>query len=945
MSFYRALGSALCLSLVFPVLFEPSAVPPAGSGDRRPAGSKFEVASPASMGTLASSLGALRAQQRIPDSRERVVRAARVEGTVHVDGLLDEPDWERAEPTSGFRQREPFEGEPTMEETVVRVLYDDENLYIGARLYDSDPSRIARQLTRRGETGRAAGYFEFSLDPNFDRSTGYSFRVTAAGVQRDQYNYDDTRSDGSWDGIWESAVSIDEEGWIAEVRIPLSQLRFDSSDREQVWGVNFARRRIVENERSEWVFVPQGVHGDVSRWGRLEGLHLSQHRRFAEVVPYALARAERAPSIPGDPFFDGSDAGARVGADVRYGLGSTFVLDMALNPDFGQVEVDPRVINLSAFETFFPERRPFFTRDDALFDFGLSGPQNNLFYSRRIGRSPQGGAPAEADYLDLPGETAILGAGKVTGRTVGGLSVGGLLSVTNRERGRAHLSGADELIRFEVEPLTTYGTARIRQDLREGQTRIGGILTGVERDLPGSGRLDLLPRRALTGGVDFEHAWNDREWAVEGYAAASHVSGSPQAMVRIQRSPNHYFQRPDQDYMTLDPEATSLMGAEWRLQFSRQSGRHWTGGVWVGQQTPGLEVNDLGFSTSTERFHGGARLQYRQPAPGDVFQNYSFSFFNFHRWRNEVRDDFFSASSWSDAYKAGQFNGNANFTLLNWWDLGVSLGYTPRAHDDATTRGGPLMTQPASWDAGVSLNTDRRDRITYEAGIDLERGRAGGRTVELDVGVQARPTDHLALSFSPSYRRSTDPAQYVTQFATVDFEPTFGRRYLFGALAREQFSMDTSVDYIFSSSLTLQVFAQPLISSGRFDSLRQLAAPRSFDFLQFEEGVVAGEGEAGIRCEGGAFCRDGDRIHLDYTGDGEVDTSFREQNFSIRSLRGTAALRWEYRPGSRIYLVWQQRRQSEGIRGIFDFGRDARALFDAQGEHVFMLKVDYWLDF
>jgi hypothetical protein len=876
------------------------------------------------------------------DSREPMIEAVRATEQIEIDGRLDESDWLRAQPTSGFRQVEPFEGQAAMEDTEVRVLYDDENLYIGARLYDSDPSRIARQLTPRGVTGRAAGYFEFSLDPNFDRSTGYTFRVTAANVQRDQYNYDDTRSDGSWDGIWESAVTIDEEGWVAEVRIPLSQLRFDAHSEPQVWGVNFARRRIADNERTEWAFVPSGTHGGVSRWGRLAGMHLTERRRFAELVPYVLAGAELAPSVEGNPFFDGSSAQGRVGADLRYGLGSNFVLDMALNPDFGQVQVDPRVINLSAFETFFPERRPFFTRDDALFDFGLAGPRNNLFYSRRIGRSPRGSAPPEAEFVDMPQETSILGAAKLTGRTRNGLSVGGLLALTDQERGRAYLDQTGETVGFPVEPRTTYTTVRAQQDLREGQSRFGAIVTGVDRDLAEGGSLDFIPRRAVTGGVDFDHSWADRTWAVSGFASASRVTGSEEAIERLQRSPNHYFQRPDQDSHPLDATATELSGAAWRLSAERRSGRHWTGSVWAGQQLPGFEVNDLGFSTGTEQVSGGMNLRYQQPEPSKHLQGYSVRLFSFHGWRNEIRDDVLSGSAWGDAYKSGSVSVSTNFTLRNWWGLGFSTSYSPRTYDDGMTRGGPIMVDPASWDMEVSLSTDRRDDVSYGFSLEYGEGVQGGYDLEAGFSVDARPSDALSVSVSPNYRQSMDPAQYVTQQGEGRFEPTFGNRYFFGELDRKQLSISTQLDFIFSPSLSIQVFAQPLMASGEFGRFRQLAAPRTFDFLEFSEGdPVLLNGDAG--CSGGEFCRADGRIYVDYTGDGRADTGFREQNFNIRSLRGTAALRWEYRPGSRVYLVWQQRRQNRDTIGGFDVSRDARAMFEAPGEHVFMVKVDYWL--
>ena len=578
-------------------------------------------------GLLAATLPAAAQELQLPDSRDRTLTAVPLDGPLQIDGRLDESAWDAAIPASDFVQIEPSEGAPAGERTEVRILYDSENLYIGARMFD-DPSRIARQLTRRGETGQAAGYFEVSLDPNRDRTTGYTFRVTAAGVQADEFNYDDTESIESWEGIWESAVAIDELGWTAEIRIPLSQIRIQPSAIPQTWGLNFARLRIADNERSVWAFVPQGTHGVVSRWGQLEGLHLTERRRYAELLPYVLAGAEVAPAVPGDPFFDGSDTRARVGADFRYGLGSTFVLDMALNPDFGQVQVDPRVINLSAFETFFPEQRPFFTRDDALFDFSLLGPRNNLFYSRRIGRSPQGRTSPAADFTSVPDETRILGAAKVTGRTNDGLSVGGLMAVTDRVTGREWYMDREAVERVHVEPRTVYGTGRVQQDLRDGQTRIGAIANVVQRDLDDSGRLDFLPERALTGGIDFEHTWADRAWALTGFVAGSHVAGDAVAIERLQTSPLHNFQRPDQDYLDFDPTATSLTGRQWRVALDRRSGRNWTGGAWVAQRGPGFDSNDMGFLTQTEWVNFGGRINYRQPDPGEVLRSWRVNAWN-----------------------------------------------------------------------------------------------------------------------------------------------------------------------------------------------------------------------------------------------------------------------------------------------------------------------------
>lgn len=880
-------------------------------------------------------------RDEIPDSRQRTVLAERRQGEIIIDGIPDEADWQRAEPAVGFIQEEPRQGEPAMEETRVRVLYDDDNLYIAAWLYDSDPSRIARQLTRRDNTGRAAGYFEFSLDPNDDGLTGYQFRVTAAGVQRDRYLFNDTSSDDSWNAVWESAVSDFENGWMAEVRLPLNQLRYESSG-EQRWGVNFARRRIADNERSSWAWTPSEVFGTVSRFGQLHGMDLPERGRYLEVLPYAMSGMQIAPAEPGDPFFDGRENSHQFGADIRYGLGSTFMADLTLNPDFGQTQVDPQVVNLSAFEVFFPERRNFFTRDDRIFNFSLDGNQNTLFHSRRIGRRPQGRAPSGADFTEIPGETSILGAGKITGRTQNGLNVGVLGAITDSEHGRAYFEESDEQIRFEAEPRTHYGIARLQQDLRGGASQVGAIATVVDRELPANGSLDFLTDQAVTVGMDFAHSWSDRLWWLEGYAAGSHVSGSKDAILGIQRSSAHFRQRPDQDYMTLDPDATSLSGGEWRLQLRRRSGRFWSGNIRIGQRTPGFEVNDMGFLTDNERIYMDAGIEYNEPVPGDLFQNYSFSFDTNHSWRNSVRDDFFSGAAWSEAHKQARYRIRTRFTFLNWWNLNIGLNFNEDVLSDTLTRGGPLMVDPGSKGFWIGGSTDRRDLVTWQGSVNYSEGNRGGSNFGASLGVEARPTNGMVLSANLSYDRSSSVDQYVTQVEDEAFDATFGARYLFADLEREELSLNLRANLIFTPNLSLEFFAQPLLSAGDFITYKQLARPSSFDFIRFDQGEPLVNGET-IACQGGSFCRHNGRIHVDYNGNGATNTAFRDRDFTLRSLRGNAVLRWEYSPGSRLFVVWQHDRQSREALGDLKPSRDAQALLDAPSENVFMIKINRWM--
>jgi hypothetical protein len=864
-------------------------------------------------------------------------------GEIHIDGEMTEPAWLDAAPITRFVQGEPIEGAPADHPTEVRVLYDANAIYVAATMFDPEPERIGDQLVRRDGWG-AYDYFELSLDPNNDRRTGFRFRVSAAGVQRDVYMYDDVREDDAWDAVWQSSVHRDSTGWAAEIRIPLSQLRFEANDSVQSWGVNFSRRRLASNELTYFALESRSTHGKVSVFGRLNGLELSSGARRIEVRPYTLASARTAPSVAGDPFFDGSSIGTRSGIDLRYGIGASYALDVTLNPDFGQVEVDPAVVNLSAFETFFDEKRPFFVEDAQMFDFSLSGRSNTLFYSRRIGRTPHGFAPSEAQFSQIPGQTNILGAAKLTGRNSAGLSVGALAAITGQEMGLAYdsIAGRSE---FVVEPRSQYGAVRIQQDFRNGASQIGAIATLTNRELPSDGSFDFLTSHAYSAGIDFEHNWGgprSRDWALFGFVAGSSIHGTPDALLRIQQRSNHYFQRPDASRVSLDSAMTSMRGVNWRLQFERRSAKHWTGGIWLAEVTPGFEVNDLGFSSSGERLDGGARISYQEIRPGKVFRSYRLGLFTYHNFRHEALDDFFSLESWKGAHKRGSFNASGNFELLNYWGFNFRGSYSPQTLSDVATRGGPVMVEPGSWSLSVRGNTDRRKQIALKPSFSYEKRLRGGYRFEGDLELTLRPAPSWEFELQPQYSAEIEPAQYVTSTEDDSFTATFGRRYLFSDLERRSFSLETRVNVAFSPTLTLQLFAQPLISSGNYLSYKQLMQPRSFQFDVFSEGMAAPGGDD-VTCSDGRTCVDDGSRYVDFDADGSTDLSFSDRAFNIRSLRMNTVLRWEYRPGSTIFLVWQQSRSSRENIGTFDLDRDFNSLWGIEPENLFIVKFTYWL--
>ncbi|MCH7874542.1 MAG: carbohydrate binding family 9 domain-containing protein [Gemmatimonadetes bacterium] len=892
---------------------------------------------------LAVGPSAAAAQTTVPNP-EPAAAAARRDGDIRLDGRVDEPAWRHATPITRFVQGEPVEGAAAEQRTEVRVLYDADALYVGVIMYDTEPERIASQLVRRDSRGQY-DWFELSLDPNNDRRTGYRFRVGASGVRRDVYLYDDNREDDAWDAVWASAVHRGDFGWSIEMRIPLSQLRYETSDAAQTWGVNFSRRRIATNELTYFALESKLRHGKVSLFGQLAGLVLPRRARRIELRPYALATARAAPSEAADPFFDGSEMGSSVGLDLRYGLGASYTLDVTVNPDFGQVEVDPAVINLTAFETFFPEKRPFFVEDAQIFDFSLSGRRNQLFYSRRIGREPRGDAPDGSDFIDIPTQTTILGAAKLTGRSAGGLSLGVLTAVTARESGRAFLAADGRTVAFEAEPRTEYGVIRVLQDFRDGASQLGVIATAMRRELPNDGGFDFLPSNAYAIGIDFEHNWGgprSRDWAFHGFAAGTLVRGVPEALIGIQQASNHYFQRPDATRFSVDTTANSLSGINWRVQFERRSAQHWTGAVWLAEVTPGFEVNDVGFSTSGERLDGGARISYQEITPGRLLRSYRISAFTFHNFRHEALDDVFSWSSWRRAHKRGGLFLSADLQLLNYWQVELNARLVPSLMSDVATRGGPLMVEPASIQFRFEVNSDRRRSVRVDLRSEyVDRGRGGWRWHnELEMGV--RPIPSVELQVKPQFTRETNAAQYVTTTGDMGFTPTFGRRYLFADLERRSASLETRIGVALSPDLTFQLYAQPLLSSGAYPAYKQLARSESFDFDIFDRGQAVAAPNGDVSCVGGRICRRDETEFVDLDGDGTVDFSFSDQRFNIRSLRLSAVLRWEYRPGSQLFLVWQQSRRDRATIGSFDLARDFDALFDAPSENVFTVKLSYW---
>ena len=859
----------------------------------------------------------------IPHSQAPTAVAARRNGDVQVDGKLDEAAWAAATPVTSFLQFDPQEGQPVSERTEARILIDDAAIYVGMRMYDSNPAGIQSQLARRDEPIES-DLVEVSFDSYHDHLTGVIFRLSPAGARRDAILNSNGNQDNSWDAVWEGSATIDNKGWTAEFRIPLSQLRFNPNVGEQVWGMQLARKIARKAEIASWSFTPKTQQGGVPRFGHLTGLgRLSSSRRI-ELVPYALAKNVNPDAARNDPLRKRNEILPGFGLDVKYGITSNLTLDATFNPDFGQVEVDPAVVNLSAFETFYPEKRPFFVEGSNVFGFGDMRTNNasngyTFLHSRRIGRAPQRflSGPNIA-FVDAPIETTIAAATKLTGRTAGGYSFGVLDAITMREEAvYRDTNGVDH--RATVEPRANYFAGRVKRDMRSGNTTVGIAATAVNRDLDSPELEPLFRKAAYTGGLDWQHAWGNRTWAFDGNFVMSHNIGSAQAIDILQRSSARYLQRPDREIFRRDSTKTSLTGHVMEMTFAKTAGKHWRGSLTYQDYNPGFEINEIGFLGETDMRGIAPLISYSETKPSKKLRRWdAFLFWN-PTWTYDGDMTFNAVGSIFSA------------ELPNFWNLFLRGDWRPPVFDAGLTRGGPIARVVTGGGYQMELSSDRRKRYTYGMYANRSFNVAGGRGLNLSPYTTLRPSTALRISLSPQFNKTHAIAQFVTRVKDPLATRTYGTRYVFATLDQNQLSMVTRVDWTFTPKLSLQIFAQPLLAAGDFQDYKEFAQPRQFDFNVYGR-------------DQGTISRAGSTYTVDPDGSGAAPAfTFGDRDFNTRSLRGNAVLRWEYRPGSALFLVWQQSRSGFEPTGQFELGHDFRELLSAPPQNVFVLKGTWWI--
>ncbi len=845
-------------------------------------------------------------------------------GSIDLDGIPDEAAWDAVPWESGFTQRNPKEGMPPSQQTSFKIIYDQKFLYIAYRCHDAAPDSIIQRMSRRDEF--PGDWVEINIDSYHDLRTAFSFTLSVSGVRNDEFvSNNGDFWDTSWNPIWFAKTSVDSLGWTGEVKIPFSQLRYGDEE-EKVWGIQVMRRIFRHEERSTWQVIPQNAGVWVSAFGELHGLKNVPPQRQVEIQPYVLAQAETYQEEKGNPFADGFDTRLTGGVDGKVAVTSDLILDFTINPDFGQVEADPSAVRIDGFQNFFEERRPFFIESRNIFDYQLTGSaaggdydSDLLFYSRRIGGSPHGYPDlADAEYAKVPQNASILGAAKFSGKTQKGWSIGILESITQREK--AEIDNNGERRKELVEPLTSYFVGRLQKDIDQGNTVIGGIFTSVNRE---EGLSDFLLRNAYSGGIDFLHFWKNRTWYVQGKGLFSHVDGSQEAILHTQESFEHLFQRPNADHVEVDPDRTSLTGHGGTFKLGKNGGKQGKlGQIWKFEsgltwRSPELELNEIGFMQTADEINHFTWIGLHFPAQFSIFRNYRLNYNHFSKW------DF------GGQYLFQLFNMNTHASFKNNWVSGAGLNYNPLEISNNALRGGSSLRKPPGMGIFAYLGSDSRKKFFFNFEYNYAWGFENtviSTNYYLYLGLQ--PLDAFSLNFQPGYNRYwRRQDQYVDQ---VEYNGE--TRTIVSGVEQKTIRLTLRLNYNITPELTVQYYGQPFITRPKYKDFGYVVDPLGKDYDKRFHRYTAQE-----------ISFNEDEYNVDENADGQVDYVFEKPDFNFVQFRSNLVVRWEYKAGSELYLVWSQGNTPDAFN---DLDRNLATslfdnLFDQKGRNIFLVKMTY----
>jgi hypothetical protein len=823
-----------------------------------------------------------------------------------IDGKLDDECWKTGEWASDFTQWVPREGSKPTFPTELKILYDDKNIYVAMRAYDSEPGKIQKFAGVRDEiVGDIMG---ITIDSYHDHRTGFEFDLTAYGQKVDLVLFNPYAWDFNWNAVWTGKVGFEDSAWVAEMEIPLSQLRYSNED-EQVWGMHVWRVIGRLQEESDWEVQSLTGPGMLYYFGELRGIKgLSKSQRL-EIMPYALAKLSTSQNDPKNPFTNrGKLWGGNAGLDAKIGLSSNFTLDLSVNPDYGQVESDPSVMNLTAFETFYQEKRPFFLEGKTIFNDDFDG--NSMFYSRRIGHAPSYVInPSDSLHVNSPDKTSILSAIKLSGKTAKGLSIGILQSFTASEYAEtSDLQGNKNS--YKVEPFTNYLVTRILKDYNAGTTMFGGIFTSTNREINNSS-LNFLCRNVYTGGLDLLHQWKDKEYFIQARLIGSYAMGDRSAITLLQESSARYFQRPDAHYLNYDTTRTQLSGYGGKIAIGKGSKGLWrynTALIWM---SPGLELNDLGYMQTTDLINQDNNVSYFVNQPVSVFRTYTVSLEEFNQFN--YHGDYLL----SEAYLS------YNPTFKNMWTILANLIVISPSTDPRILRGGNSMKVPGQVMFVGQGTGDITKKFYPFVQYEYQSGAENYlRMFQFSPGIIYRPINTLKFNLSVNYSKNRNDLQYVTAISSEN-------RYILGQVDQKTLGIVFRFDYSITPELSIQYYGSPFVSTGKYSDFKYITNPLASDyhnrFNLYNKTVDLGNS----------------KLEVD-----DIASNIHEQidnpNFNFHQFRSNMVVKWEYRLGSILYLVWSSDRTGNFDPTDFSLGNSMRQLGNVFPNNIFLIKFSYW---
>ena len=836
---------------------------------------------------------------------------------VTLDGNLDDPAWE-GKWEGGFTQHEPYENAKPSQPTEFRVLFDDDFIYVAIKALDSAPDSIVSRLSRKDKAdGDWAGV---AFDSYHDLRTAFGFFVSASGVKTDEiFTEDGNVEDLTWDPIWYVKTRKQVWGWSAEMKIPLTQLRFEK-DSKEVWGFEVIRNLFRKNEFSLWQPIARNASGFTHHYGELAFNGELKPKKQFDLTPYVTAGVNNYQEEEGNKFADGSDTKLNGGLDGKIGVTNNLTLDFTINPDFGQVEADPSQVNLTAYETFFVEKRPFFIEGNNITRFQLGFGDGDLsteqlFYSRRIGRRPQLEQDLrDNEYAKTPNFTSIIGAAKLTGKTSNGWSVGIIESVGAEENAKIDYLGTTR--NEVVEPLTNYFVGRLQKDSKDGNTIFGLMGTSTDRQMNDSLAMAELHQSGRSAGFDFKQYFNKRNWLVQLNAVASNVKGSKEAIAKTQRSSTHFFQRPDARHLDYNENLTSLVGNGGNFQLSKIGGNFncLFATMW---KSPGLELNDIGYLRSTDEIIEVIWAGYKFNKPKGIMRSARLNVNQWKAWNYFGRE----------LVLGGNFNGHIQFS--NQWGLHSGFNIDSESYDASQLRGGPAMLMPGNKSVWLYLESDTRKKLSfqYQGQHNRQNNNAGSRDMFSPI-IRYQPLSTLEFLLEPSYTVSRSELQYVDE-QSWNNDP----RYLLGTINQKIFAVSARINVNIRPNLTIEYWGQPFFTSGSYRDLKMVTHPTSSTysdrFHTYDAQQLSGP--------------DVDNNYLvDENRDGKTDYQFENPNFNFNEFLSNLVLRWEYLPGSTLYLVWSQSRLYESTSGDFDLSHNLTELYNHEKpNNTIMLKLSY----